>query len=269
MQVSTIAQFIESLAPLDAAKQCFMTNGPALTTITRQVLYTGSIPHLDYHIHSLYSDGKDSIESCIRVACKRGLQEIAFTDHVWRTSNWVADYVAEIKRMRAEYPQIRILIGVEAKAIDHDGNVDVSRKIAQMVDFVMGVVHRYQPRVPYDLAALGPSQAARQETLITLKLLENPQVTVVGHPTRTYYKFFYPRYTQDPFPDDLLDEIAVRARECGKLLELNCQFPYQEQLLASYLRNGVEFTLGSDAHRAEDVGNTSYGMLLQVVRTLA
>lgn len=50
---------------------------------------------VDYHIHTNYSDGRDSVEKYILEAKKKGLTEIAITDHIWRTSEWVDDYVNE------------------------------------------------------------------------------------------------------------------------------------------------------------------------------
>jgi histidinol phosphatase-like PHP family hydrolase len=189
---------------------------------------------------------------------------MAFTDHVWRQSTWIGQYLDEINSLRRKNPDLRILAAVEAKAVDYDGNVDVAREAAQRMDYVMGVVHRYQPDVESDLAQLDPIKAAEMEAAITVRLLENPIVDVVGHPTRTYYKFFYHTYTQDPFPSDLLDKMAAKAKEQGKPLEMNGNLPHQERLLASYLRYDVPFVLGSDAHRAEEVGSIEYDKLLRL-----
>ncbi|MDP3435418.1 MAG: PHP domain-containing protein, partial [Bacteroidota bacterium] len=37
---------------------------------------------VDYHMHSILSDGKDSYEEMVRVAISKGLDEIGFSDHV-------------------------------------------------------------------------------------------------------------------------------------------------------------------------------------------
>ena len=64
--------------------------------------------YFDYHIHTSFSDGENSLEECVSEAFKKGLSEIAFTDHVWRSSDWIERYVEEIKALRENYPKIEI-----------------------------------------------------------------------------------------------------------------------------------------------------------------
>ena len=54
----------------------------------------------DTHLHSKFSDGKNSIEEMVLTAIKLGLEEVAFTDHVRRDTKWLDKYAAEIKRVQ-------------------------------------------------------------------------------------------------------------------------------------------------------------------------
>lgn len=236
--------------------------------LSLQKLIDHGVSLVDHQIHTHYSDGADNPAECVRVAKERKLTEIAFTDHVWRSSQWVGSYVEEIEKERRDNPDLRILAGVEAKAVDHHGNVDISSEAFGLVDYVMGVVHRYQPDVSGDLTQLSPIKAAEMETAITLQLLENPIVSVIGHPTRTYYKFFYPDQTRDPFPAELISQMTARAKACGKPLEVNARVPHLERFLQILLEDDVTFTIGSDAHSANEVGDISFSMFNDVLNKI-
>ena len=49
------------------------------------------IPRINLHVHSNYSDGKNSIEDIIKKAISEGLEYIAITDHF--TNSWKADII--------------------------------------------------------------------------------------------------------------------------------------------------------------------------------
>jgi histidinol phosphatase-like PHP family hydrolase len=161
-------------------------NSP-LSTVTSE----SDVPLIDYHLHTRFSDGESTIDQYVQAAEERGIKEIAFTDHVWRSSEWVSDYVSKIHDAR-QRTNVVLHAGVEAKIVDENGRVDLAPEDADMLDFVMGVVHRYQPNNDPprdDMLNFGPLEAAERECNLTRSLLENDLVDVVGHPSRTYYKF--------------------------------------------------------------------------------
>lgn len=79
----------------------------------------------DMHLHTNYSDGKNSPEEMIRAAISLGISNICFTDHVRKDSLWVVDYINELESLKSKFKdKIRIDIGVEAKVLDFDGCLD-------------------------------------------------------------------------------------------------------------------------------------------------
>ena len=58
---------------------------------------------IDLHMHTTYSDGKNSIEDMVKVAIELGLEKIAITDHIWRSSEWFDKYHNEIVSLRQKY----------------------------------------------------------------------------------------------------------------------------------------------------------------------
>lgn len=208
-------------------------------------------------MHTTYSDGESTVEDYVETARSMGLSEIAITDHCWRSSDWIADYVHEIQTIDDRYDDFSVLAGLEAKVIDDDGSVDVSPAAIDQVDFVMGVVHRYQPEAsePHgDLCGVDPAKAAERERDLTLALLSNPVVTVVGHPSRTYYKFHYSNETPH-FPRSHYIDIIDAANDVSKPLEYNARLPHdpRDTLLQLYVEHDHGFTIGSDSHCADSL----------------
>lgn len=216
----------------------------------------------DYHIHSVFSDGQNSLEECVRSAIEKGLSEIAFTDHVWRTSEWVGTYAGQIKELRERCPGLKIWIGLEAKALNLKGDVDIKPEDVEKIDFLIGAVHRRllsEPNIRYhDLAALTSQEAAEIEKDTIAAMVENPYVDVVAHPMRLYYKFYYLQKTSDIYPMRVLRNILLSVKNKNKLIELNFEVPNLEDVFHEYLKMGVSFTLGSDAHSHDVVGEIPY-----------
>ncbi len=219
---------------------------------------------VDHHMHSKYSDGKSTIEEYINEAKKLGIKEIAITDHVWRSSDWVDEYIKEIEELR-EKNDLKLLAGLEAKVVDEDGSVDVSKEDSEKVDFIMGVVHRYRPEASEpvdDSLNLDPEEAAATERNLTIKMLDNPNVDLIGHPSRTYYKFHYGKETPE-FPDKYFKDMISKANEVGKPLEYNARLPsrVRQKLLQLYLDSNLSFTLGSDSHECGKLQNMDHEFL--------
>lgn len=224
------------------------------------------ITKLNYHMHTNFTDGKNTIEEYVIKAKKIGLKEIAITDHVWRSSDWVDEYVQKIKMLRKKH-SFKILVGLEAKVIDFEGHVDISDADKKKVDFIMGVVHRFVPEAkpPFnDLKNFSPVKMARIEKTLTLKIMRNPDVDVIGHPTRTFYKFCPDRTAYD-FPEKFLLEIVREAAKTDKPLEYNSKLLSKNTLLKLCLQEGARFTLGSDAHSTENLGDIEYGKIQEMI----
>lgn len=214
---------------------------------------------VDYHMHTEFSDGDSPVSAYVETAREMGLSEIAITDHCWRSSDWIADYVETVRSLDEAYDDISVLAGLEAKVIDRDGTVDVAPEDAERVDFVMGVVHRYQPEAPEpydDICNFDASKAAALERDYTREMLSNPTVDVIGHPSRTYYKFFYDEETPH-YPESHYVDMIEAAKAAGKPLEYNARLPRHPRrtLLDLYVEHDHGFTIGSDSHHVDRLAN--------------
>ena len=96
----------------------------------------------DFHMHTIFCDGKDTPEDMVLEAISRGMKKIGFSGHsytsfdphVCMTPENIAEYKAEINRLKGKYKsQIEILCGIE-----QDYYSDFP---AEGYDFVIGSLH--------------------------------------------------------------------------------------------------------------------------------
>ena len=94
-----------------------------------------------YHTHSVYSDGKNTLEEMVEAAIENGCEEIGFSDHApmefecdWSArAESIDDYKKEISRLREKYRgKIKIFLGIEQ---------DYFSIPASGYDYIIGSVH--------------------------------------------------------------------------------------------------------------------------------
>ena len=101
----------------------------------------------DFHVHSSWSDGSDSIETIASVAHQREYEFIGITDHSQSlkianglTEERVQKKIHEIEKVGKKFPDLRIFCGTECD-IKTDGTLDYSNKILKQFDFVYIGIH--------------------------------------------------------------------------------------------------------------------------------
>jgi len=87
------------------------------------------LPKLNLHIHSIYSDGRNTIEQIVKKALKTGLDYICITDHL--TDSWKADLIPnlnnldKIKRYLEEISQFKEFLNKENKNLTLFNGVEI------------------------------------------------------------------------------------------------------------------------------------------------
>lgn len=209
---------------------------------------------IDYHIHSSLTDGSSSIEELIETAIRLGFVEIGISEHVWRTSDWTNAYFEKVHNLRKRY-RYPVLCGFEAKMINRRGDLDISAKDKEQADFVLGVIHRY-PSQNRDYQYMSwdeitPIEAAKIETQLIINMIENETAKIIGHPTRSFYKFFSKGGINN-FPDNYLERIVKTAKRYDVILEVNTKW-FNGSLFKLMLKYNAKFVFGSDAHSCEEM----------------
>lgn len=208
---------------------------------------------MDLHMHSNYSDGKNTPEEMIEAAISVGYEAIAITDHVWKTSSWVQTYAAHLQSLKQKYQnQIQLFSGVEAKVTSLAGDIDADPSFDSMVDLVLGSMHRI-PKIGGYFSKSEKDQYPKKMIIENwleafYRLLENPRVDIIAHPL-SELKGFGIREEELPI-EEITDSIAAS----GKILELNVRYNTPDQPVIRLSANkGTAFLISSDSHTVQDL----------------
>ena len=202
------------------------------------------------HCHSRYSDGTASIPELVEAARKRGWSYIGISDH--SESAFYAGGLSreavlaqheEIDRVNASLDGFRVLKGIEADILA-DGRIDYDESILERFDYVIGSIHsRF-------------SMNGAQMTERVLTALDDPHLTILGHPTGRLL------LTREPYAIDL-DAVIEKAGERGVAIELNAD-PHRLDLdwrfCPAAKRSGAKIEIGPDAHSTQALDNVQIGV---------
>lgn len=202
----------------------------------------------DFHMHSPWSDGRDSLEDMIAGAAARGYAYHAISEH----SPGRGHIGVGADRLRARRALVRELgekYGVHTLCssevdIRSDGTLDYDDATLADLDLVVASVH----------SAMNMSRDAMTARLV--RACENPHVTIIGHPTGRNVETF----GGYDFDHDTVFKAAART---GTALEIDGQ-PKRLDLPSGLARRardfGVTFSLDSDAHAVDQLDNVAYAV---------
>ena len=202
------------------------------------------------HCHTSYSDGSNTVEE-LALACRAaGYDYLGVTDHSQAAAyagglrpEDLARQADEIDQVNARLEGFRVLKGVEADILQ-DGRVDYNERVLERLDFVIASVHsRF-------------NMGERDMTARILAAMDNPYLTIIGHPTGRLL------LSRDPYPIDL-EAVMEKAAATGVALEINAD-PHRLDLDWRVLRqareSGVAISIGADAHSIAGIGYVEYGV---------
>ncbi len=205
----------------------------------------------DVHMHTVATDGKNTIREMAEAAAAHGYEYIAITDHSKNLAmtNGLDDqrafeHVQHIREVDAEMEgRIRIFPGIEVDILA-DGELDLSNDVLAQMDVVIGSVHSLF------------NQPKEQMTERVLRAIENPYLRILGHPTGRLL------LRREPFAIDL-NAVCKRAAELGVAMEHNAD-PARLDLCDRDLRLakelGCRLVVNTDAHHITSFEKMRYGI---------
>jgi DNA polymerase (family 10) len=195
----------------------------------------------DLHMHTTWSDGRDSLDT-MALACRAlGYEYIAITDHSQSSAavrNLTVDGVArqadEIARLRERCPDLAVLHGCEVDIL-RDGRLDFPDRILERLDIVLASLHDGADQTPAQLMA-------RYESA-----MRHPLVTVITHPSNRLVPH------RDGYDLDY-DRLFAMASETGTVLEIDgapAHLDLDGGLARRAIAAGATVSIDSDCHRAD------------------
>lgn len=206
------------------------------------------------HCHSQHSDGGATILEMANAAIALGWRYLGISDH--SQSNTYAGGLAreaiirqqeEIAEINAQFERdgvdFRVLQGIEADILPC-GRVDYDAQFLDRFDFVIASIHsRY-------------GMDERQMTDRVLKALDDPHITILGHPTGRLL------LTREPYAIDM-NAIIEKAGRVGVAIELNAD-PHRVDIDWRMCRmakqHGATVSIGPDAHSPQGLENAALGI---------
>lgn len=204
------------------------------------------------HVHTLFSDGRSSLEDMVRAVRSRGFSWIGISDHSQSayyaggmSLERLKEQFAEIERCEESIPEIKILRGIESD-IHPDGSLDYPDEILAMFDFVIASVH---------------SQMEMDETAMTgriVRAIRNPRTSILAHPTGRLL------LSREQYRVDM-NTILEEAIRHSVAIELNAnpwRLDLDWRLIYGFISSGGRIIIGPDAHSVDGLDDITYGVIM-------
>jgi DNA polymerase (family 10) len=205
----------------------------------------------DVHMHTVETDGRNTIEEMAEAAMALGYKYMAITDHSKNLAfaNGLDDaravaHIQKIREANAKIVGITIFAGIEVDILA-DGDLDLSDDVLAQMDVIIASVH----------SVFNQESAKMTERL--LKAIENPNTSIIGHPTGRL------QLRRDAYQFNM-DAILTAAAKHKVAMELN-SYPDRLDLNDVHLRQakqrGVKIVMNTDSHHTSHLEKIRYGVL--------
>lgn len=204
----------------------------------------------DLHMHTDWSDGSATLAEMVEAARARGYSYVAITDHsphVGIVNGLDAERLRrqgdEIDKLNDDLDGLTVLKGAEVDILE-DGSLDLPDDALEALDIAVASIH-----TQHDLAR-------DKQTDRLLRAIDNPLVSIIGHPTGRLIN------AREPYAVDM-DKVIERAAKAGCVLEINAA-PKRLDLDEVHARAardaGVKLAISTDAHATHALEWMRYGV---------
>src|SRR5688572_27027265 len=198
----------------------------------------------DFQMHSVWSDGAETLDSIVEACIARGHVCAGITDHSYglaiaggMSMVQVAEQHAAIDQLNAQHKgKFRMFKGIETN-IRADGTVDMEEHELRLFEFIVAS--------PHSLLRKTVDQTARMAGAV-----EQRGVAILGHPMGR-------KFNQRPGVSAHWDRVFKIAAKRQVAIEIDGSWDRQDvhyELAARALELGCIFALDSDAHSHPELG---------------
>ena len=195
----------------------------------------------DLHMHTDFSDGRDTVDAMVDTCVSLGYEYLAITDHSPHSSasrNLTIDSLKrqaeDILRLRLQYPTVTILHGCEVDIL-LDGRLDFADRVLEKCDIVLASLHE------------GGGQPPEQLMRRYLAAMRHPLVSIITHPTNRLIPY------QRGYDLDY-DQLFAAAVDTHTVVEIDgapAHLDLDGALARRAAAAGATVVIDSDSHRAE------------------
>lgn len=230
----------------------------------------------NYHTHTTFCDGADTVEEIVLAALEKGFDAIGFSGHGYTGFDYsycmrdTVGYLAEIRRVKEKYGKdIEIYAGVE-----EDASYPLDRSC---FDYVLGSSHYFHVGGVY--YPVDSSYACMQVAVSVYKgdalrmaedyygafctYINTHRPDIIGHfDLLTKFDEQHPFFLPDPAYRAIASRYALEAAKSGAIFEINTgaisrgyrTAPYpHEEILYLLKKEGARVMLCADSHRKDTI----------------
>lgn len=215
----------------------------------------------DYHTHTPYSHGKNTVLENAKAAKRKGIFQLGITDHGFNHLIFglkrrnLADLRHEIEEAE-KLTGVKVLMGMESNLISVSGQADMKESDLQYFDLFLCGIHevlRYK--------SFSDMYSIMIKNYAAYKFGKKPSQKVIDVTTKAYINLVKNN------PLDILThinfkcycnltEVAKCCADYGTYIEINTKKRHiSAEELNAMAETGVRFVIDSDAHSAERVGD--------------
>ncbi len=216
----------------------------------------------DYHTHTPYSHGKNTVLENAAAAKKAGLKELGITDHGFNhilfglKRKRLPDLRREIDEAQ-KLTGVRVLMGIESNLISLDGETDMKKSDLPYFDIYLCGLHEV-----LKYKSFSDMYKLMFRNYFAYKIGKTPSKKVIDDTTKTYINAIKNN------PIDIithinykcccnLKEVAKCCADYGTYIEINTKKRHvSAEELNVMSATGARFVINSDAHSSDRVGDT-------------
>ncbi|MHB1646370.1 MAG: helix-hairpin-helix domain-containing protein [bacterium] len=204
-----------------------------------------------FHVHTTYTDGKESLEGMVEAALKKDFKYIGISDHSVSahyagglSADELNSEIEYIDRLNEQYKgKITILKGIESDILEN-GNLDYGDSVLSKLDFVIASVHSHF------------NMSKEEMTGRIIKAIKNPYTTMIGHLTG---RLILERKGYEVDVSAVLDVLS----KYKTIIELNAN-PKRLDIDWRYIKEAISksvmLSINPDAHKKAGLDFIEYGV---------